>query len=223
MKYLTGHYLFTTFSQKNSNDFQSVTKILKNNLGNDVHFIWALSKDFGSSGFRIGVLYTHNEQILSAYGNINMLSLVSHPMQAIIGELLSDDKYIDIFLDKSRVLLRQSLEIVTNTLDEMSIPYIQAEAGILVYCDFSSLLRDDSFESESELGKLFEDYGRVVMTPGHSQRDNKPGRFRICYAYVTPEVLRVAMSRLSRICKVIRDEEWNMSMLTTLGNEQILS
>ena len=41
--------------------FVSVIRILENVLDDDVHFVWALSKDFGASGFRIGVLYSQNE------------------------------------------------------------------------------------------------------------------------------------------------------------------
>ena len=174
-----------------------------------MHFIWGMSKDFGSSGFRVGVLYTHNQSILAAFGNVNMFSSVSHPMQAIVGELLSDDGFVDAFLDRSRVLLRQSYEIVTKALDEINVPYVQAEAGIFLYCDFSGLLRDDSFESEDELGKVFEEYGRVVLTPGRSQRDSKAGRFRICYAFVSTEVLGISMMRIVRICKHIQDEGWD--------------
>lgn len=138
-----------------------------------------------------------------------MFSSVSHPMQAIVGELLSDDDFVDAFLDRSRILLRQSYEIVTRALDEVNVPYVPAEAGIFLYCDFSGLLRDDSFESEDELGRVFEEYGRVVLTPGRSQRDSKAGRFRICYAFVSTEVLGIGMMRIVRICKHIQSEGWD--------------
>jgi aspartate/methionine/tyrosine aminotransferase len=181
---------------------------LNNELGNDVHLVWALSKDFGSSGFRIGVLYTQNELIISALNNINMFCSVSHPMQAIVKELLSDDVYIDNFLDMSRLLLKKSYDIVTSGLEKMGIPFIKAQAGIFIYVDFSSLLRVNSFDGEDELAKLFENYARIVMTPGSSQSDNKPGRFRICYAFVSVEVLEVAMLRLACVVKMLKEYGW---------------
>lgn len=196
------------YVQKN-NDFQSITKILHNDLGNDVHFVWALSKDFGSSGFRVGILYTHNQAILSAFGNINLFSSVSHPMQAIVADLLSDDEYVDEFLDHARRMLKGSYNIVTEALNEMNIPFVPAQAGIFVYCDFSSLLRENSFDGESELAKLFEDEARIVMTPGHCQKDSKAGHFRICYAFVTPEVLKIGMSRLRTVCMCIQEYGWD--------------
>jgi len=188
--------------------FQSVTKILNNNLGNDVSFLWALSKDFGSSGFRIGVLYTQNKVLSDALSNLNIFSSVSHPMQAVVASLLDDEEFIDDFLENSRTLLKASKRIVTNALDEMDIPYVKAHAGIFLYCDLSSLLPEKSFEGEAQLAKLMQEEARVVMTPGESQRDEKPGMFRICYAWVTPEVLQLAMERLKLVASDIRSSGW---------------
>lgn len=168
----------------------------------------ALSKDFGSSGFRIGILYTQNETCIAAASNINMFSSVSHPMQAITAELLSDDEYVDQFLDESRILLKKSLSIVTSRLEKMGIPYVKAEAAIFLYCDFSSLLPERSFEGEGEFANLIFQYCRVVMTPGSSQKDLRPGFFRICYAYVTPEVLNIAMTRLETLVKSLKEHGW---------------
>jgi len=79
-------------------NFQSVTRILNNDLGDDVHMIWALSKDFGASGFRAGVLYSQNEALISAFSNYNIFSSISHPMQAVIADVMSDNDYVDKFL-----------------------------------------------------------------------------------------------------------------------------
>lgn len=193
---------------EDGNQFHSVTRILENKLGHDVHFIWALSKDFGASGLRVGILYTQNNTILSSFGNINMFSGVGGPMQAIVAKLLSDDDYIDKFLHTSRELLRASYDKVTQGLEEINIPFVPAQAGIFVYCDFSSLLRVNTFEGEDELAELFEQHARIVMTPGSSQNDNKPGFFRICYAFVTPEVLTIGITRLQSICRLLKETGW---------------
>lgn len=50
---------------------------------------------------------------------------------------------------------------------------------------------------------------RIVLTPGESQRDTTPGMFRICYAWVSPEVLEIAMERLSRLVVKIRRMDWD--------------
>jgi len=191
-----------------SAEFESVTKTLNNQFGNDVHFLWALSKDLGSSGFRFGILYTQNEKLKAAIGNLNSFSCISHPIQAVVAEILSDEEFIDGFLEKSSNLLRSSYSIITEALENMKIPFVPAKAGIFVYCDFSSLLPVQSFEGEARFAALVEEGARIVMTPGKSQRDSKPGMFRICYAWVNQEVLQIAIKRLTFLSTDIRKSGW---------------
>lgn len=196
--------------------FRSVAQILDNDLGNDVHFLWALSKDFASSGFRVGVLYSQNAQLMDALGNLNVFSGVSHPMQLTTARMLSDDEFVDSFLDQSRAKLRTSYELCTSKLTEMGVPYTPARAGMFVYCDFSSLLplttttdkRLSSFEGERRFAALVQDRARVVMTPGESQRDPTPGMFRICYAWVSIEVLEIGMNRIQRVVNLVQEYGW---------------
>ena len=101
-------------TQESGDNFQSVIKILDNKLGNDVHFLWALSKDFGSSGFRFGVLYTQNKLLVKALGNLNIFSGVSNPVQAVTAKMLSDDVFVDKLLDNSRILLENSYPNATE-------------------------------------------------------------------------------------------------------------
>jgi len=198
--------------------FQSVIKLLNNNLGDDVHMIWGLSKDFGASGFRVGVLYTQNSVLLESLANLNMFSGVSHPMQMITAEILTDDVFVDTFLEESRERLVKSYNICIKKLEEMVIPYIPAEAGLFVYVDFSAFLPSKSVEDEEKLTNLMVDYARVLLTPGVSQRDPKPGMYRICYAWVSPEVLEIAMERLSRLVAKMRKMHWDDLNASTLGN-----
>ena len=106
--------------------FESALRTLNNDLRNDVHHVWALSKDFGASGFRIGTLYTQNQALLSAVANLNIFSGVSHPMQMIVSEILTDDHFIYSFLENSRERIRDSYMLCTARLDAMVIPYIPA-------------------------------------------------------------------------------------------------
>jgi len=191
------------------NNFRSVIHILENNLENDVHMLWGLSKDFGASGFRVGVLYTQNENLLAALANLNIFSGVSHPMQMITAELLKDDDFVDSFLLDARAQLNWSYTICTRKLEEMVIPYVPAEAGLFVYADFSSVLPEQTFDGEARFASFMQDVARVVMTPGQSQRDRKPGMFRICYSWVSPGVLEIAMERLSCVVAKIRRYHWD--------------
>jgi 1-aminocyclopropane-1-carboxylate synthase len=203
--------------QKRGHGFQSVIRVLDNKLGDDVHMVWAVSKDFGSSGWRIGVLYSQNELLMQCLGNLSIFSCVSQPAQMMAAELLTDDAFVDSFLDESRDRLRASYQLCVSKLEEMVIPFVPAEAGLFVYVDFSSLLPAKTFEYEAELGELITDHARIVLTPGSSQRDDSPGMFRICYAWVSVEVLEIAMERLSRLVVKIRKMEWDDLNSNTLS------
>ena len=122
--------------EKADSKFESVISAMESDLGNDVHFLWALSKDFASSGFRVGVLYTQNEALLRTLQNLNIFSGVSHPMQMIVAETLTDNEFVDNFLDRSREELVRAYKICTEKLDEMLVPYVVPEAGMFVYADF---------------------------------------------------------------------------------------
>jgi 1-aminocyclopropane-1-carboxylate synthase len=174
-----------------------------------VHHIWALSKDFGASGFRIGTLYSKNQRLLSSIANLNIFSGVSQPMQFVLQDVLKDDHFIYSFLENSRHRIRYSYEMCIARLDEMVIPYVTAKAGIFVYADFSSLLPEQTFSGEARFSSLLLDAARIIMTPGQAQHDRKPGMFRICYAFVSPEVLEMALVRLDRIVGKIRRWHWD--------------
>eukprot|EP00978_Attheya_sp_CCMP212_P003135 scaffold6461_cov48-Attheya_sp.AAC.2 len=190
--------------QKDGSKFQSVTEILDNDLGTDVHMLWGLSKDFAASGFRVGLLYTQNELLLQALSSFNGFSLISHPMQMVVATVLKDDAFVDSFLDYSRSKLYTSYSICTKTMDRLGLPYVSAEACMFVYVDFSSLLPSKTVEAEEKLSDAMLKFARIVLTPGSSQRDPNPGWFRICYAYVSPDVLEIGMERLTLLVEKIK-------------------
>lgn len=203
--------------KKFGHGFQSIIKLLNNQLGNDVHLVWSISKDFGASGLRFGIVYSQNETFLNGLANLNVFSGVSNPIQMVVSELLTDDNFIDMYLEESQTRLRHSYCICTEKLEEMVLPFVPAVAGQFVYVDFSSLLPEKTMEWERRLSQLLIDHARLILTPGESQRERMPGMFRICYAWVTPEILEVGMERLSRIVAKIRRMDWSDLNESTLS------
>jgi 1-aminocyclopropane-1-carboxylate synthase len=135
----------------------------------------------------------------------------------VVAELLTDDEFVDSYLDISRDRLRECYHICICKLEEMVLPFIPAEAGMFVYVDFSSLLPQKTMEWEGKLSQLIMDHARMVLTPGESQRDRSPGMFRICYAWNSPQVLEIGMERLSRLVGKIRRMDWGDLNETTLS------
>jgi len=195
--------------QRYGHNFQSIIKILDNQLKNDVHFVWSISKDFGASGLRFGCVYSQNETFLQGMANLNVFAGVSNPIQMTMSELLTDDDFVDLYLDESRARLHQSYVICIEKIEEMVLPFVPAEAGQFIYLDLSSLLPEKTFEWERKLCQLFVDYARLILTPGESQRERMPGMIRLCYAWVTPDVLKIGMERMSRLVQKIRRLDWS--------------
>jgi aspartate/methionine/tyrosine aminotransferase len=171
--------------------------------------VWAFSKDFGGSGLRVGVVYSQNEIFMEGLATCSIFSCVSGPIQYIVSELLTDDQFVDRFLDESRERIKVNYNICVSKLEEMVLPFVPAEAGLFVYVDFSSLLPEKTFAMEGRLSDIMFKYAHLVLTPGESQRETRPGMFRICYAWIQPEVLEIAMERLSRLVAKIRRMDWS--------------
>lgn len=203
--------------------FESILRTLNNELGDDVHHIWALSKDFGASGFRMGTLYTQNEKLLKSVANLNVFSGVSHPMQMMVAEIFLDDNWVYDFLHHAREKIRYSYDLCTRMLDEMIIPFVPAKAGIFVYADFSSLLPEKTAEGEAKFASLLLDAARIIMTPGAAQHDQKPGMFRICYCFVSPELLTMAMQRLDNIVVKLRSHRIHWDNVTPESISDIIA
>ena len=89
------------------------------------------------------------------------------------------------------------------------IPHVKAKAGIFFYADFSALLPSPTAEGEAQFASLLLDAAHIIMTPGQSQKDLKPGMFRICYCFVSLDVLEIAMNRLDRLVGKIRRWHWD--------------
>ncbi|CAB9519566.1 Probable inactive 1-aminocyclopropane-1-carboxylate synthase-like protein 2 [Seminavis robusta] len=197
-------YALSVFDDSDSCDFQSILQILDNDLGVDVHMVWGLSKDFGASGFRIGVVYTQNELLIEALGNLFTFAWVSQPVQFMMADLLNDKPFVDDFLAQACQRLKHSYELCTRVLSELEIPFVKAHAAMFVYLDLSELI--STVEQEEQFGKVVMKRARMVLTPGTTQHDPKPGGFRICYAYVPADVLEIGMERLRKVVTTIRKQ-----------------
>jgi 1-aminocyclopropane-1-carboxylate synthase len=121
--------------------FQSVTTILENKLNDNIHVIWGLSKDFGVSGSRAGLLYTQNKLLLASLYNFNMAFKVSNIVQEIYEDILSDHTFIEDYLTLNSKLIQESYVLLTTGLNKLKIPFFHCHAGIFLFVDMSHLLK----------------------------------------------------------------------------------
>jgi aspartate/methionine/tyrosine aminotransferase len=174
----------------------------------DVHVIWALSKDFGASGFRCGFLVTKNSELKQALGNVNVFSAVSHPMQLVVADMLGDVKFCEGYLEKSQQALLECYNVVVTRLQKLGLDYIEAYSGMFLWADLRSLMPESSWEGEEAVTQLLFDEAGLLLTPGGAQRNGEPGFFRFCFAWHSRFVLDMATDRLEEAVMNVRDRGW---------------
>lgn len=172
---------------------------LRPQLGDDVHIVWAFSKDFGASGLRCGVLISENRAILDALENLAYWSSCSGHTQYLLSELIADETAVDAHISVTRAKLGQAYRVVTSALDTAGISYYSAEAAFFLICDLRAYLDAPTWEAERRLWRRILDEANVNLTPGEACRINEPGFFRVCYATQSGPGVQEAVARLGRV------------------------
>ena len=186
-------------------------------LDRNVHVLWGFSKDFAMSGYRCGVLYTHNADLLTALGNVNYFTAVSNDTQDMLGAVLEDAGWTDGYLTHCRANLRDAYGGLRAILDASGIPYVPAQAGMFVWLDLRAYLQpskqsgdgtSDGAASGSASGEpdwaaerrltdeLFAE-ARILFTPGEACHAAEPGFFRCCFAWMPAQAVAEGFRRLA--------------------------
>lgn len=161
-----------------------------------VHVVWAFSKDFAASGFRMGMIVTRNAALARAAQQLSYFTSVGLPMQRLVRTLLSDDAWLQRYLQTNARRLREAHAYVRGRLQQLHIPHIRARAGLFVYADLRAYLAAPTLEAELQLWYDLIDKAKIYVNPGQATfHDQEPGWFRFIVSDV-PEVLELAMDRL---------------------------
>jgi aspartate/methionine/tyrosine aminotransferase len=178
--------------------FTSVAS-LGESLGEDVHVVWAFSKDFAMSGLRCGVLVTQNSDVRAAVASQAVWGSVSTLTQAVLSAMLEDDAWIGRYLAAMRGRLGAMHAAVTAALAAAGIRHIPAEAGFFVLVDLREFLDEPTWEAEDRLWRRLLDEGNVNLTPGSACRIVEPGFFRLCYAALPVDHVIEGIRRLGSV------------------------
>ncbi|GLT79664.1 hypothetical protein SLA2020_511450 [Shorea laevis] len=189
-------YSATTFTPSRFVSVAEVMQEVEHCNPDLIHIIYSLSKDLGLPGFRVGIVYSYNDAVVSCARKMSSFGLVSSQSQHFLAALLSDEEFIDNFLSESSKRLAKRYRFLTEGLKKVRVSYVESDAGLFFWMDLRRLLMEQTFDAELELWRVIVDDVKLNVSPGYSFHVSEPGWFRVCFANMDDETVKVALNRI---------------------------
>ncbi|XP_057754043.1 1-aminocyclopropane-1-carboxylate synthase 1-like [Arachis stenosperma] len=161
-----------------------------------IHIIYSLSKDMGLPGFRVGIVYSYNDDVVSCGRKMSSFGLVSSQTQHFLASLLSDEDFIDRYLEISKRRLAKRHSFFTKGLETVNITCLPSNSGLFCWMNLRRLLKEKTFEGEMKLWRVIINEVKLNVSPGSSFNCSEPGWFRVCFANMDDETVEVALKRI---------------------------
>lgn len=194
-------YSGTVFDSPSS--FISITEALTETDDTDIwgriHIVYSLSKDLGLPGFRVGMIYSYNETVVAAATKMSSFGLISSQTQYLLANILADKKFTNKYVKENQRRIRKRKEMLVSGLRGAGIGCLESNAGLFCWVDMRHLLSSDTFEAEKELWKRILFGFGLNISPGSSCHCSEPGWFRMCFANISQETLKVALRRVEAL------------------------
>lgn len=167
-----------------------------------VHVVYGFAKDFGLSGYKVGVLHSENRELIRAVQDSTYFYSVSMQTQRTLANLLASEE-LSGFFGASRERLAAAYRDAAADLAAHGIPFLPVEGGIVMWLDLRAFLRHTSVEAERDLFDFIFEQARVNISPGKVFHSREPGWFRLCFAVPGPS-LKEGLKRLIRCLEAPR-------------------
>ena len=151
------------------------------------HFLWGMSKDFGTASFRYGVLHTWNQDLMNIMEGMQLYTGVQGHIQQIGAKMLADEKWLEeVYFPSNMQKLEEAFDNCFDFFTKFGCTVRKSMAGLFAWIDFSPLIESNMDEVTVENEKKFFitllDEHKVYIPNGTEFGSKDPGWFRIIFA-----------------------------------------
>ena len=162
-----------------------------------VHVVWSMSKDFGTSGLRVGALLTRNSSVQVCEDLLSAFSMIPAPVQNYVSEILNDTAFVDSCLEDLKEAMRRTYTALTTELSRAGVRYLEASSALFLVIDLRGALRTGAtFEDEEDLNEKLCERG-VILNAGAQFGMPEPGLFRACPFDADPKCFAAFADRIA--------------------------
>ncbi|KAJ7488130.1 PLP-dependent transferase [Mycena latifolia] len=171
-----------------------------------VHVLAGPTKDFGASGFKLGLLVSPaNPPLIKLLRPLFNATPISAASDLLFARVLGDKPFVEAFLADNSAALGAAYEFVAKWMIFHDLPFTRANAGVYVVVDlapFLARLAERAASGDTDIAVLDRAVAamlaeRVFLKPTTLMADPIPTRFRLIFTQPR-RTMELALRRIER-------------------------